>query len=1205
MSSAFRITVIGFALLACSSLGAVAQQATPKSAEAQHAGEQFFERKIRPLLIEHCHKCHAGDKPKGGLKVDSLAALIQGGESGAAIVPGDAQRSVLMQAIRWDESFVQMPPMKKLPASAIADVERWINLGAPWPGVDPTTLTAVPKRTTKEITAEDRAYWAFQPIRRPMPPQLKSSSVDLQPLDAFVLKRLADKRLTPNPSANKRELIRRAYFDLIGLPPTPDEVARFEADASPRAFARVIDELLARPQYGERWARHWLDVVRYAQTNGYERDSEKPYAWRYRDYVIRAFNQDKPYDRFVLEQLAGDELDDADDDALIATGFYRLGVWDDEPDDARAAEFDGLDDIMVSTGAAFMGLTIGCARCHEHRFDPIPQEDYYRLLTFMRSVRPYANSTPNENSPGFVPLGDRQANRARFEGLKQQTAALQEQIKTEPDKKLKKQLEDEVARLTREATAQLEWALAVRDGGDQPTHVLIRGNAATPGEKVEPGFLSVIHAQPPTIVKPAHASSSGRRLSFARWLTSPDHPLTARVMANRVWKHHFGRGIVPTTSDFGKGGLPPTHPELLDWLARELIDNGWSLKQLHKTIMLSQTYQMSSHVGHSAAAAVDPGNDFLWRQNLRRLEAEAIRDSVLAVSGKLNDAMGGRGFYPHLAGEVLSGGSRPGDGWQVSSNSEQNRRSIYAYIKRSMVPPIFEGFDYATTASPLPERQVTTVAPQALMLLNDPFMLQQAQALAERLEQETSADAARRIERAYQLVLARRPSPRESQIAQAYLARQSDFYASLASRLTFAPDVPSSLHSSYLNRLQPLDFLLGPREAWHYGRGKWTGGYEGLMTVDRQRGPFALWQGPAFADGVVQARLTLQNAAEFGTLIVRGTAEGESYRGYELVLDAREQLVELRRLAADVVRLSEVDRPLATGKPLSVKIALAGPRIRVWLDSAEPIIDVVDPQPMADAGRLGVRAWGAAMSLDQVQIEALGRTFDLATTPVVSDSQRSSNEAPQGWQPFGGRWSLGDDGTYSVEPAAGAKSIWRDGPSGDGVVEADVMLRAPGGDGGLLVSVSQCADGVDTLHGYNINVLNNALRLGKHQNNWRELKRLPFDFGVNRWHHVRVETLAGRIRVFVDGAKEPQLDYQDERPLPAGQLGLRTFNARFAIKDLRVTQGGKTTLAKLQLPPPSKPLPAPALAPLAHPQRKALASLCLLLFNLNEFLYID
>ncbi len=1205
MLSHLRIVMVGCAFLTWCLPDSAAQDAAPPSAEARHAGEQFFERKIRPLLIEHCHKCHAADKQKGGLKLDSLAGLIHGGDSGAAIVPGDAKHSLLMQAIRWDENFVQMPPTKKLPESAIADFERWINLGAPWPGVDPKTLTAAPKRTTKEITAEDRAYWAFQPIRRPAPPPIQSKSNALQPIDAFVLKRLADKQLAPNPSANKRELIRRAYFDLIGLPPTPEEVARFEADASPQAFARVIDELLARPQYGERWARHWLDVVRYAQTNGYERDTEKPNAWRYRDYVIRALNEDKPYDRFVLEQLAGDELEDADDDALIATGFYRLGVWDDEPDDARAAEFDGLDDVMVSTGAAFMGLTIGCARCHEHRFDPIPQEDYYRILAFIRSVRPYANSTPNENSPGFVPLGNREANRTRFDAIKKQTEALQAQIKQATDKKVKKQLEDEVARITREGTAKLEWALAVRDGGDQPTHVLIRGNAATPGEKVEPGYLSVINTQRPTIVKPLLASSSGRRLTFARWLTSPDHPLTARVMANRVWKHHFGRGIVRTTSDFGKGGLPPTHPELLDWLARELIDNGWSLKKLHKTIMLSQTYQMSSHAGQAVAATVDPGNDLFWRQNLRRLEAESIRDSVLAVSGQLNDAMGGRGFYPHLAGEVLSGGSRPGDGWQVSSNADQNRRSIYAYIKRSMVPPIFEGFDYATTSSPLSERQVTTVAPQALMLLNDQFMLQQAQTLSDRLEQDASGDSAQRIERAYRLALGRPPSPRELQIAQAYLTRQSAFYASLASRLTFVPDAPSSLHSSYLNRLQPLDFLLGPREAWRYGRGKWTGGYEGLMTVDRQRGPFALWQGPAFADGVVQARLTLQNAAEFGTLIVRGTAEGDIFRGYELVLDAREQVVELRRLAADVVRLSEVDRPIETGKPLAVKIELAGPRIRVWLDSAEPIIDVVDPQPLADQGRLGVRAWGAAMSLDQVQIKALGRTIDLATTPVSRESQRNTSDAPQGWQSFGGHWSLGDDGTYAVDPAAGAKSIWRAGPSGDGVVEADVMLRAPGGDGGLLISVSQSADGVDTLHGYNINFLNNGLRLGKHQNNWRDLKRIPFDFGVNRWHHVRIETQAGRIRLFVDGAKQPQIDYQDEQPLPSGQLGIRTFNAHFAVKDLRITQSGKTTLAKLQLPPPSKPADEPALVPVTNPQRKAWASFCLLLFNLNEFLYID
>ncbi len=721
---------------------------------------------------------------------------------------------------------------------------------------------------------------------------------------------------------------------------------------------------MARPQYGERWGRHWLDVVRFAQTNGYERDGEKPNAWRYRDYVIKSFNEDKPYDRFVIEQLAGDEVDDVSNDSLIATGFYRLGIWDDEPDDARAAEFDGLDDIVVTTGAAFMGLTMGCCRCHDHKFDPLPQADYYRLLSFFRNVRKYENPNFTENSPTAVPLANPEMAQRWFADRKAQAKPLEEKLKQAKGKE-KKQLERKLNELLSGGSPPFGWALGVTEAGAKapPTHVLIRGNAGTPGTEVQPAFLSVLGSQKPELSHPPAGNRSlGRRLALARWLTSRDNPLVSRVMVNRIWQHHFGQAIVRSTNDFGRAGIPPTHPELLDWLASEFIESGWSIKHMHRLIMLSAAYRMSSQSDNTQALAVDPGNELLWRQNLRRVEAEAIRDTILSVSGDLNPAVGGRGFFPRLGGEVLAGASKPGLGWEISPEGEQDRRSVYTFVKRSMLSPALDVFDYSNTAQPLGERPVTTVAPQSLMLLNDDFMQQQAASFANRLVKEAGNDPQAQIRRAYALAFDRSPSERESRLALDYLERQASAYALLRARLTFRPDVPFSLESGFLRRLGPTDFLSGPRQGWSYYRGRWGGGYQGIETVDPQRGPFALWQGATFRDGVLQGRLMLHNAAELGSLIFRATAEGDVFRGYEVVLNPREQSLALQRHGADVTLLAETDTRIATGEFLPIKIDVAGPRIRIWLGAAEkngaaPAIDITDPQPLGDSGLIGVRTW--------------------------------------------------------------------------------------------------------------------------------------------------------------------------------------------------------------------------------------------------------
>jgi hypothetical protein len=698
---------------------------------------EFFENRIRPLLIDNCYRCHGADKQRGNLRLDSRDAILHGGDQGPAIIPGKPQESLLLRAVHHSDNL-KMPPKKQLSRRQIADLEQWVQGGAVWGD------TRVIGSPTKPPSDPDRPHWAFQPVRRPRVPTPKDSSRIGNPIDAFVVQRLESKGLHLSPPATRRELLRRVYFDLIGLPPTSQEVDAFEKDDRRAAFEEVVDRLLASPHYGERWGRHWLDLVRFGQTHGYERDDEKPNAWRYRDYVIRAFNADRPYDQFIREQLAGDEMEPRTDDARIATAFYRIGVWDDEPDDAKQAEFDALDDILSTTGEAFLGLTIGCARCHDHKFDPIRQEDYYSLLAFCRNIGPTVRDKPVSIT---VPLDAGGS-----------TLAVKEPSPTAP-----------------------------------PTHLLIRGNAATLGKEVSPRFLPVLcatkQAQQPRITPPVDNNSSGRRLALARWIASADNPLTARVLVNRLWQHHFGRGLVATPSDFGRNGSPPSHPDLLDWLATSFIEDGWSIKRLHRRILLSNTYRQSSRIADETAAAIDPDNALLWRQNLRRLEAETIRDAILATSGRLCTEMGGRGIFPTLPPEVLSTQSRPGAGWGKSTPTEQGRRSVYIYVKRTLGVPLLDTFDFASPDKPVAARATTTIAPQALILLNSAFTEEQSLDFAHRLLRECGSRPEANVEEAFRLALSRRPSAQEKATALAYLDRAkatftgSDGYRQALARL--------------------------------------------------------------------------------------------------------------------------------------------------------------------------------------------------------------------------------------------------------------------------------------------------------------------------------------------------------------------------------------------------------------------------------------
>jgi mono/diheme cytochrome c family protein len=935
------------------------------------AGIEFFERKIRPLLADHCYQCHSAkaEKLKGGLHLDSPEGLLKGGELGPAIIPGDPEKSLLIKAVRYSDPELQMPPKKeKLSDRQVADLAKWVELGAPWPALETTKGSP---STTAAGDFKKSDWWAFQPVGRPPPPSFKSRR-DGNAIDAFVFSQLESKGFNPNPSASKRELIRRAYFDLIGLPPTPEQIAAFEKDESPDAWAKLIDHLLALPQYGERWARHWLDVVRFAQSNGYERDGEKPYAWRYRDYVVKALNEDKPYDQFIREQIAGDELDQVTFDSIIATGFQRLGVWDDEPDDKRMAEFDELDDVLSTTGTTFLGLSLGCARCHDHKFDPIPQADYYQLLSFFRNLRLNENARLALDSPSYVPLAGRAAIEQWQRGHETRLKPLQDQLAGAKNEDEKKKLSAKIETVKAERPP-FEWALAVRERGSKPppTHLLVRGNAGTPGAEVQPAFLNVLGAIKPSFPEsPPEAASSGRRRVLAEWIANPRNPLTARVMVNRIWQHHFGRGIVGTTSDFGRAGTLPSHPKLLDWLAAEFMENGWSIKKLHKTILLSQTYRLSSRNDNPRALAADPGNDLLWRQNLRRLEAEAIRDTILSISGTLNLKSGGRGFFPHLGGEVLAGQSRPGLDWEISTVEEESRRTLYAYVRRTMLPPVLEAFDYNNTATPLSERPITTVAPQSLMLLNDEFLQHQAAAFALRLLREAGPTPESRVRRGFELAVGREATKREGQLAGNFLKEQEKAFNQLRSRLTFRPDVPNSLSVDYMKNLQPEHFLIGPRTGWGYHRGRWSGAYEGIRTVDRERGPFALWTQEAFTNGLIEAKVFLHNACESAGLFLRAVAKENELHGYEVALDPRQRRIALRRHDAEVTTLAEATVTIPTGSAFLLRAEATGSTLRVWLrGQTRPLLEVTDSKPLTAPGQIGVRAWGAALSVDDLRLQ--------------------------------------------------------------------------------------------------------------------------------------------------------------------------------------------------------------------------------------------
>ena len=798
MSALINTTLIGIALAA--EIGA-SQPLAAVVVRPDSAKVEFFTRQIFPLLKENCFKCHGGgEKLKSNFRITSREGLVRGGDEGPALNLVDPDQSRLLAMLSYKDRQHQMPPDKKLSPSQIDQLTQWVRMGAPYDGR--LEIVGNPNEHLPTTTINDRTknYWAFKPIVRPVVPRVTGSTQPKNPIDAFINHKLAAKNLVPNKSATRQQLIRRAYFDLIGLPPTLEEVAAFEADKSSNAFEKVIDQLLARPQYGEKWGRHWLDLVRYAESNGYERDGDKPFVWRYRDYVVRAFNEDKPYDRFILEQLAGDELGAESPDPIIATGYYRLGLWDDEPADPLLARFDELDDYVATTSQVFLGLTMNCARCHDHKIDPIPQADYYRFLSFFADIDRYSASRGTRsraNLTDITPLVHRATYQQELddrEAAIRQIAIDLRRIEDEVIKKMPAEDRDAAAANDREAVIKRrfnefasveqraaadklkqrrdellkkpepprDFALSVNNCIVKPpsVHILRRGNPHSPAAEVLPGFPAIIGTPDPVIPAAAPgAKTSGRRIVLARWIASKENPLTSRNIANRLWQFHFGRGIVRSANNFGHIGDRPSHPELLDWLATELTDGGWSLKRMHKLIMLSQTYQMSSSAS-AAGIKTDPNNELFWKYDMRRLSAEEVRDSILNLTGQLNLKQGGPSIHTEMPKEVLATSSQPHNAWGKSPIEEQRRRSIYIRVRRSLPEPLLKVFDFADTDSSCDVRFVTTVPTQSLTLLNSKFLNDQADALAEKLV----ADAPGNLRRQVQLAIARasnRPASEE------------------------------------------------------------------------------------------------------------------------------------------------------------------------------------------------------------------------------------------------------------------------------------------------------------------------------------------------------------------------------------------------------------------------------------------------------------
>ena len=781
----------------------------------------FFEKKIRPVLVERCYECHsaAAKKNKGGLTLDTRDGVLKGGDAGSAVAPGDPEKSKLIEAVRYKNRDLQMPPKSPLSSEQVRDLEQWVKLGAPDPRTEAVAQTGGKRALTVE---EGRQFWAFQPLANPSVPKVgnRQSAIG-NPIDAFINAKLGEKKLAAAPAADKRTLIRRATFDLTGLPPAPEEVDAFLADKSPDAFAKVVDRLLASSAYGERWGRHWLDVARYADSNGLDENVAFGNAWRYRDYVVNSFNADKPYNRFVQEQIAGDLLPAEGTpqrhEQLTALGFLSIGPkLLAEPDKVKL-EMDLIDEQIETLGRAFLGMTFGCARCHDHKFDPVPTADYYALAAIFKSTRTMDDlktiakwhepevATPAERAVVEVhqrKAADQKAAIAKLvatankslvtdKGLKEVPKNAESQYPTNVIAELK-QLREALAKLEKDAP-ELPSTMGVTDSTNVvktlPVH--IRGSHLSLGKPVPRGFPQVMQVASLRSEMPEKQSG---RLELAQWLASPQHPLTARVMVNRIWRWHFGQGLVASTDNFGILGERPSHPELLDWLARKFIAEGWSVKAMHRHIMASAAYQRATKPAADARrSVVDSENRLLSHFPIRRLEAEEVRDSVLFVAGLLERTMGGKTipvknrefFFNHTSKDATT--------------YDSPRRALYLPVVRNNVYDLFEQFDFPDPAVPNGNRNATVVAPQALLMLNSDLVGKAAEKFAASLLASASDDV-RRIEFAYQKAYARPPTAKELARAKKFLTDfRPDSAASPSAWAVFCQSLLAANEFIYLN----------------------------------------------------------------------------------------------------------------------------------------------------------------------------------------------------------------------------------------------------------------------------------------------------------------------------------------------------------------------------------------------------------------------
>jgi hypothetical protein len=756
-------------------------------------GDVPIDPQIQALFDGRCSKCHNARSPASGLSVESLEGLLRGGHTnGAALVPGNSAESPLMLYLRGEKKPRMPFGLPPLSDAEIALIGRWVD-----------------SLKTPQSGAVRRYGWPFSKLEDPAVPSVRDRAWVRNPIDAFLIARLEEKGLTPAPTVSRRVLLRRLYFDLVGMPPTPADVDRFENDSRPDAEDREIEKLLEDPRYGERWGRHWLDLVRYADSGGGGLDYPWPHMWRYRDYVIRAFNQDRPYDRFIKEQLAGDAYHGYGAESKIGLGYLRLGVFVEGT--GEELRRDLLIDLVNTTGSVFLGVTLGCARCHDHKYDPIPTRDYYRMEAFFAPVKvgteplPFTQyehakefavrqkawrdllakrkefadkvkdefkqrvekarmlSSPQDLKDLAVPVSDADVSTAVAAGL----------VFTKAEQETFQLIRRQEARFANPNHPDLYEPVVYTSseslGNTNPvaptTYVLKGGNMNARGEAVEPGFLSVATGNS----NPADLTGlvGTRRKLLAEWITSPENPLTARVMVNRIWQHHFGKGLVSTPSDFGKNGGGTVHPELIDWLACRFIESGWSVKAMHRLILRSNAYRQAAHNPRAAEfEKIDPERRRLWQMNPIRLEGEALRDSILAVSGDLNPEMGGPAFFPEVADDLLK---RASTWWEPSAPRERHRRSIYMLQQRSFVFPLVSVFDGANLNETCAVRGVTTVTPQVFSLMNSRFVQEQSQAFAARLEREAGADQGKQVTLAFQLVFQRAPSALEKSKSLAFL----------------------------------------------------------------------------------------------------------------------------------------------------------------------------------------------------------------------------------------------------------------------------------------------------------------------------------------------------------------------------------------------------------------------------------------------------